>query len=76
MNTLAKKKKFVKDRMKVTTDKVVKAVEAMPEAWDEVELSAYISLLLQHPEVNHELRGNTVRGKAFAKAISSKALAV
>jgi hypothetical protein len=69
--TLAQKKKFVKEQLKAATDKVVKAIEVMPETWTDVELQAYIARQFQNPQVDYELRGNTVRGKAFNAEVAS-----
>lgn len=69
--TLAQKKKFVKDSMKATTDKVVKAIESIPAEWDEVELQAYIARQFQDSNVDYELRGNTARGRAFNSELAN-----
>lgn len=73
--TLAQKRKFVKDLLKKTTDKVVKAIDGAPAEWDEIELQAYIAEQFKDENVTFALRGNTARGRAFnAELLYNRAL--
>jgi methionine aminopeptidase len=63
--TLAQKRKLAKDLLKATTDKVVKAIEHMPEGWDGIEIRAYIAKQFEDEDVSFALRGNTARGRVF-----------
>jgi hypothetical protein len=68
--SLAQKKKLAKELLKNATDKVVKALDSAPAEWDGVEIKAYIAKQFEDTNVDHELRGNTARGRAFTKALT------